>query len=164
MSQLPNEIWEVVEGFEHYKVSNYGRVYNTRTNRLLQQSLHKKQKEYRVNLTKFGVAKTFSTHRLVAQAFLPGYAPGVRVIHLDGVRTNNHVPNLEVQNWEIKNRREILDSSGYLGRKVRVVDWDETFPSVRALSDHLDTSIHNIYKCLSGKQKQHLGLRFEYVE
>lgn len=39
--------------------------------------------------------KSKTVHRLVAEAHCPGYAPGLQVNHIDGVKSNNHFTNLE---------------------------------------------------------------------
>lgn len=42
-----------------------------------------------------GRRKKFSLHYLVARAFVPGYAPGLCVNHIDGNKVNNNAANLE---------------------------------------------------------------------
>lgn len=39
--------------------------------------------------------KSKTVHRLVAEAYCRGYAPGLQVNHIDGVKSNNHFTNLE---------------------------------------------------------------------
>lgn len=92
------EVWKDVVGYEEYfRVSNLGNVYSKRSNRLLKQHLH--VNGYYTIATKFGgrYGKNvcFKVHRLVAKAFLTNSLNKPYVNHIDGVKTNNNVSNLE---------------------------------------------------------------------
>jgi len=102
------EIWKDIDGYEgYYQVSNMGRVrsvdrvvehnkggYCQLKGRLLK--LYTTKKGYdRVNLNKNGKIKFFLVHRLVTQAFIPNPESKPQVNHIDGVKTNNNVSNLE---------------------------------------------------------------------
>lgn len=103
-----NEVWKDIKGYEgRYQVSNMGRVrsvdhaisvpcksghYNKRVHgRIL------KQREigagyYGVLL---GMRNDQIVHRLVAEAFVPGYFDGAEVNHIDEDKHNNRWDNLE---------------------------------------------------------------------
>lgn len=90
------EIWKDIKGFEgKYQVSNMGRVRNTKRLNILSPS--KYQRYLRVNLAegKKGKYKTIAIHRLVAMAFVEGYAEGLEVNHIDENPSNNVSTNLE---------------------------------------------------------------------
>lgn len=89
------EIWKDIEGYEGlYEVSNMGRVRN-RFGRILTQDYKKGTQYKRVHLCKDNKAKHYSTHRLVAIAFLPRIEGKDTVNHLDHNKENNCVDNLE---------------------------------------------------------------------
>jgi len=88
------EQWMLIDGFEDYGISNYGRVENVATGRIL--SLSRNQfGVVNVGLMRDGVQYHRSVPLLVASAFLPIHPdPFNTPINLDGDRNNNHVDNL----------------------------------------------------------------------
>lgn len=103
------EEWKAVVGFEgRYEVSNYGRVRSldrivTNTNRhffrlrgkIMTQTIHESTGYPRMILRKNGKSLGVSPHRLVAIAFIPNPDNLPVVNHVDAVKTNNVVTNLE---------------------------------------------------------------------
>lgn len=98
------EIWRDVIGFEGiYQVSNYGKI------RSLDRVDARGRKRYakeialsfsgdgygRVGLHKNKKRYKFLVHRLVAQCFLESIEGKDEVNHIDGIKSNNHVTNLE---------------------------------------------------------------------
>lgn len=99
-----SEVWKDVVGFEgFYKVSDKGRIYsvervNSRGNRCGGRMLKPKYngKGYpHVDMFKNGKSKTKTVHRLVAEAFLPNPKSLPHVNHIDEVKDNNELSNLE---------------------------------------------------------------------
>jgi len=87
------EIWKDVIGYEGlYKVSNTGKVFSTRYNRLIGRIDYKGY--YKVHLCKFGDRKKVFVHRLVAYAFIPKVEGKNCIDHIDGNPSNNCVENL----------------------------------------------------------------------
>jgi hypothetical protein len=105
------EEWRAIVGYEgYYEVSNAGRVrslarmvkhpqggYVLLPEKILRGGMSGRVgKGYRtVLLWKEGGSKTWLVHRLVATAFLPNPYQKPQINHKDGVRTHNHVENLE---------------------------------------------------------------------
>ena len=95
-----NEEWKYISElypnvYDYYMISNYGRVKNCETNKLLQPTL--RNKYYRVNL--YGPSKyhiTCNIHRLVAMSFVSGNTiEKCYVNHIDDDKLNNYYENLE---------------------------------------------------------------------
>lgn len=92
--KIENEIWKDVVGYEKlYQVSNLGRVKNANDKILKGGYLNKRY--LAVGLTKNGLLKTMTIHRLVAIAFIPNPENKLQVNHKDGVKKNNNANNLE---------------------------------------------------------------------
>lgn len=88
-------IWKPIEGYEEfYKISNFGEVKSLRRNRLLK--IHPDTSGYlQAVLYKDGTRRTFKIHRLVGKHFIENPKNLPEINHLDGVKSNNHVSNLE---------------------------------------------------------------------
>ena len=95
-----SEIWKDVKGYEgQYQVSNIGRVKSVdrldasghhRKEKILQPTLDK-DSYYKYGLYKNGQRKTFHTHTLVAQAFIPNPENKPCIDHINTDRTDNTV-------------------------------------------------------------------------
>lgn len=109
LEDLPDELWKAVPNWQGYQVSNFGRVKSFRNDK--PQILKPKVSlDYlQVELFKDGKGKKFQVHRLVAQAFIPNPLNKPQVNHLDGVKFNNHVSNLD---WTTakENTRHAVDT------------------------------------------------------
>lgn len=89
------EIWKDVVGYEGlYQVSSYGQIKNVKTN-LVKVPIKNWAGYMRIQLWKNNKAKIFSIHRLVAISFLPNPNSLLEVNHIDHIRSNNVLSNLE---------------------------------------------------------------------
>lgn len=101
------EEWRDVVGYEeHFQVSNKGRIFSKRTNKIL--ALGVNEKGYSVLSTKIGgrngICKCFRVHILVAKAFIPNPLNKPVVNHKDGNKLNNEDWNLEWATYSENNR------------------------------------------------------------
>ncbi len=106
--KIEGEIWMDVIGFEGmYQVSNIGRVKSLdrpmksgvqknciRSGGLLKQQITQ-HGYYQAYLSKHGLTKGITVHRLLALAFIPNPSKKRAVNHKDGNKKNNNLSNLE---------------------------------------------------------------------
>lgn len=97
---MKEEIWKPVNGFElRFKISNHGRLLSIGGkfgDRIINGVVN--SRGYRRTILRYnGKNKQVHFHRLVAEHFLGEVHRGmdIQVNHIDGVKTNNHVSNLE---------------------------------------------------------------------
>lgn len=99
------EIWKDVVGYEElYKVSNLGRIkslgfrinnpINYGKEKILKPNTCKLGYMY-VGLTKNRILKSLKIHRLVAMAFMPNPENKPQVNHINGIKSDNCIGNLE---------------------------------------------------------------------
>ena len=105
LNNLPDEEWRVINENPLYSVSNYGRVVNNKTNRLLK--IDECQKYSRVSLND---KKHYYLHRLVYCTFTQDYElDGYVVDHIDRNPRNNCLNNLQKITIRENNLRRFND-------------------------------------------------------
>lgn len=147
------EDFRFIKEFPRYIVTNYGRIINILTGRVIKQTFHKTAKAntiygiYDVCLrNKQGKAKTIAVHRLVAEAFCtkPDNLKDPVVNHIDHNTANNMASNLE---W-------VERSKNSTGRKAKLPNTIEELIALRktykAGSNEYNSISAKIYKVRRG--------------
>ena len=165
------EIWKDVIGYEGlYMISNYGNVkcMNYRKTGVTQLMILNSRKGYlSVNLYINKKKKHNPIHRLVAAAFLENPLDLPCVNHIDEIKTNNNVNNLEYCTIKYNNSygTRLSKVSKALSMPIIGVNilTNETisFDSATQASEY-DFDISGICKCCRGETKQHKGYRWYY--
>jgi hypothetical protein len=105
------ENWMLIDGYDNYEISSFGRVRNNKTNRILKNS--NIGRYYQIGLVKNKKCKHFLVHRLVAFAFCENNGNNNEVDHIDRNGLNNHFINLHWvdRSMNLKNRGELSNNT-----------------------------------------------------
>ena len=173
-----DEIWDNIEGFEGYQVSNLGRVKSLGNNKARKEKILKpfinKDCYHQVKLCKNGKAKTFMVHRLVYEAFCGEIPSGYEVNHINEDKTDNRLCNLNLMTrkdnmaWGTGNERraKALKNATRTSKPVigynKNVDIIVIFPSAREAGRN-GYNQGCVSSCCSGKRPSHRGLIWKYL-
>ena len=158
------EFWKDIPGFEgQYQASTYGRIKsfarNSNGNILSPRNI---KGYYSYHLSKNGIAKNYSGHKLIAQTFLPKWSKEcIYINHKDENKRNNVVWNIEYctpwynTNYGTRNKRVSEKmTNGKLSKSVLQFDLEGNFirewPSLMEIKRQLDFNITNISACCRG--------------
>ncbi len=90
------EVWKDIKGYEGlYRVSNKGNIYSVTSRKNIKSRLNKNGYS-KVNLSKCGIKRTYTVHRIVMENFkeIKGMDE-LQVNHINEVRHDNNLSNLE---------------------------------------------------------------------
>lgn len=171
------EKWLKVVGFENYKISNLGRLKNSKgeimkpwndSHGYLDVKFYKDKKSYHRKI-----------HRLVAEAFIENPENKKQVNHIDGNPMNNFLENLE---WVTpkENIRHLLETKGIsnqFSKMSKVASYDmngdllKTFETPTEAAEFYGfknfkgkNDARNINDCCNGNKKSYKGLMFRYFD
>lgn len=156
------EVWKDIPGYEgYYQASNLGRIkslerkieYSNQQDRIMKEKIMKLNPTtrgyIRICLRKEGIAKNHFVHRLITSTFIG--ESNLQVNHIDGVKTNNNIDNLEyVTNQEnIAHAVKIglIKNNSKINEKLIIKDYKNGF-RLRQLERKYKTSHQDIRKVL----------------
>ena len=151
----------------NYSVSETGQVRNDITNYILKPAIQQGYAHVTLYINKKG--KRVKIHRLVATAFIPNPENKPYVNHIDGVRGNNFVENLE---WVTasENTQHAVDTGLFLPTREKSVtqfglDGNKiaTYPSTMEAGRATNSSPEKIVLCCQRKRKTHNGFQWRYT-
>lgn len=180
---MKKEIWKPVLNYEGlYEISNLGRLKSLdrrakkkdgslgfKPEKIFKRTIIKNKNYRQYNLTKNKKANLHYAHRLVATAFIPNPENKPQVNHLDGIKDNNKVENLEwctcSENIKHSHRLGLSSNKGKsLGKSnlsphivAEIKFLLRKGVSVRELSEKFNTSKSNIYSIKAGRVWSNIG-------
>lgn len=176
------EIWKDIPGYEGlYQVSNLGRVKALERMTKRERPLFVKERilcpgkrtgYLIVSLGSGKARKSYSVHRLVANAFIPNPENKRTVNHKDGNKMNNEASNLEWNtdkenlNHAIKTGLLKYENNRKGSKPVAQYDQDMNlitiYPSMRE-AERAGFTQTKISLCCAGKRKSHKGYIWKYA-
>ncbi len=122
----------------HYTIYEDGRIYTSKYKRFLKPSTCERYR--RVSIVNIdGEIKHQSIHRLVAKAFIPNPYNKSEVNHINGVKHDNRVSNLE---WATSNENKIHAYTTGLSKIKRIINIEKNiiYDSARLAAQSIDVS------------------------
>lgn len=168
------ETWRDIDGYVgSYQVSDQGNVrsLNWRGHGGVRNLFLKKHRDgyLQVELFKDGVGRMIPVHRLVAKAFVPGYAAGLEVNHIDENKRNNVPSNLEwcthtdnVKHSAYRVSRRVCRTPAVV-QKTSAGEVVTIWPNVTAIKKALGYNDWSIRCCCTGKRSTAYGFTWQYA-
>ena len=139
------EIWKPIENFNNYEISSLGRVKNISTGKVLKPILISTG-YYQVGLFKQNKCYRKLIHRLVAEAFLENPENLPQINHIDEVKINNKVENLEWcsasynTNYGTRNKRLSISHA----KKVQCIETGEIFDCAKDVARKYNLELFSV--------------------
>lgn len=168
-----------IKDFKDYYISKCGKVLSAKKNKLCLRKPCNSDRGYMIlGLVNNGISKTFSIHRLVALTFIPNTNKKYEVNHLNGIKHDNSVENLEWCShkknlWHsvdvLKNKHGCYGLNNHLSKPVLQID-KKTFEVIKIWGSGsevervLGINCNNISSVCTGRTRYAGGFIWDLVE
>ena len=156
---------KIIDGYENYSISDNGVVINEITSKVKSQFIDRKGYSV-VTLFKDNKAKNLKIHRLVATAFIPNKNALPQINHINGIKTDNRVQNLEWCTAKENNNHKIYVLGKGLAKPVKCIETGIVYSSGYEASKRTSATTGAISaSCKDIKRKRKSGgYHWEYAE
>ena len=159
--------WKEIPNCEgRYEVSNFGKIRNKKTRRILKPYITEFG-YFVIALYNGGDIKKIRLHRLVAEVFIPNPENKTQVNHIDGNKTNNRVSNLEWVNQSenirhcYKNIRKC--GGGGTPKPVLCVETGVKYSSISAAASSFNVTNRAIQRGLVNNKMMACGYHWRFI-
>ena len=173
-----SERWKKIKDFD-YSVSSIGNIRNDKTGLILKSKKHPKGYLY-IGLFKNKRRHSFKIHRIVAECFINNYKNKSQVNHINGIKNDNRVINLEwstpkeninhaiklfgKRHFVTKNDKKNYNSTSH--KSILQFTLDDKFirkwSGARQVERELKVNHQNIIHNLKGNTKFAYGFKWKY--
>jgi len=167
--KIEDEEWRDLINYPGYKASSLGRI-KTPKNNISNAQPRKSDGYIQVSIKKLGDSrgKMVNLHRLIAEAFIPNPENKLEVNHINGLRYDNKVSNLEWATRHENCNNKVFAKFVPTNRKLIqytlnneiIKEWD----SVKAVLEHYKYSIKKFRDCCHGKTNSYGGFKWKYYD
>ena len=160
---LKDSIFDEVNKFINYKVSNYGRIKGHFDNIIKPCSING---AYSMQLRHNKLAKYMRVHRLVLMAFnIPRPEGKNEVDHIDSNSINNKLSNLQWANRQMQVDNENTKVKKTIKVKSILISNNEEkiYDGIKAMAKEIKVTINKIYKCIADNTI-YKGYKFEILD
>lgn len=160
------QIWKAIPGYEgQYEISNSGLVMRIYKNKVKSKILSTRINNcgyVEVRLSKNSKTITKFIHNLLAQTFIPNVNNRLEVNHINGIKTDNHLSNLE---WVTHSENMIHAYKSCLLKKLSkpVIDRcnDKEYQSAKEASLIYGINYYTLKNYLNGFRKNPTCLQYK---
>lgn len=143
---MSNFCWKLIPGFKYYEVSNTGEIRNTRTGKIKTPQVDKNGYHV-VILYEDGKSKKVRIARMVGLAFIPNPENKPTINHINGVKNDDRIENLEWATYKEQIRHSIDTGLQPLKYGKEVHNYDTTIYDWFHLEHGLvSCTQHELYK------------------
>jgi hypothetical protein len=173
-------LFKQIKDFSNYYVSKCGKVYSNKRKKILKFSLSH-NKYYIISLYKNSKYYTKRVNRLVAETFIPNLENKPEVNHINGIKTDNRIENLEwvtksenvkhafkiglkisPKYWKNK-KGKLHHSSKKINQLDKMGNFIKCWDCISEVERKINIKRKNISNCLNGWSKSAGGYKWEYL-